>query len=157
MIYESINLSGYGKKINLRFYSRVTLLGGDSGIGKTLLYQMLSTISTSDKFKYIFCINADTIERYGINLLKTLKSKKNTFIIIDNADLILDRKEREFILTNFVNQYLIIGRNRDGLSLGYKGLWELVVTDKQMYIRYKLREESEELSNKKFSFEIRLP
>lgn len=157
MIYESINLSGYGKKINLRFYSRVTLLVGDSGIGKTLLYQMLSTISTSDKFKYIFYINADTIERYGINLLKTLKSKKNTFIIIDNADLILDREEREFILTNFVNQYLIIGKNRDGLGLGYNGLGELVVTNKQMYIKYKLKEESEKLSSKKFSFEIRLP
>lgn len=38
-----------------------------------------------------------------------------------------------------------------------KSLGELVVTDKQMYIRYKLKEESEELSNKKFSFEIKLP
>lgn len=157
MVYSNINLSGFGKNIKLKFYSRVTLLSGDSGIGKTLLYQMLNTISTSDKFKYIFCINADMIERYDMNLLKILNYKKNQFIVIDNADLILEQKEREFILTNHTNQYLIIGRNRDGLGLGYNGLGELVVTNKQMYIKYKLKEESEKLSSKKFSFEIRLP
>lgn len=157
MVYECITLNGFGRKIGLKFYSSVTLLGGDSGIGKSLLYQMLSKISIRDKFNNIYCINSESLRQYNINLLRALKSKKNKLIVIYNAEEILGKKEREFILTNHFNQYLIIGRNRDGLGIGHNGIGELVVDNDKMYIKYRLKEESDELSNRQLNFKIRLP
>lgn len=38
-------------------------------------------------------------------------------IVIDNADLILDDDARDYISTDDNNQYLIIGRNPEGLYI----------------------------------------
>lgn len=158
MVHEILKFKGYGRDIELRFYSRITLLGGNSGIGKSVLYQLLTVLSAGYKFKNIYCINSDIAKTQDIDLIKTFQSKKNHLIVIDNSEEILGKKEREFILTNIKNQYLILGRNRDGLSLGYKSLGELVVDDKKIYIKYRLKEESEALThNIKLRFDFDLP
>lgn len=158
MVHDVIRVTGYGRDIELKLYSRIVLLSGDSGVGKSLIYQMLHILSSGHRVKNIYCINSDIAKTQNIDLIKTFQSKKNHLIVIDNSEEILGKKEREFILTNIKNQYLILGRNRDGLSLGYKSLGELVVDDKKIYIKYRLKEESEALThNIKLRFDFDLP
>ena len=45
--------------------------------------------------------------------------------MIDNADLLLDDRMREYIAHDKNNQYIIIGRNPKGLLLNYDEICEL--------------------------------
>lgn len=48
---------------------------------------------------------------------ENLKSCKNNFVVIDNADILLDEEDRRFINFEFENQYMLFLRNCDGLNL----------------------------------------
>lgn len=157
MIHKKIKLRAYGKIIELCFNSRITLLGGDSGIGKTLLYSILNNITALDEFSNIYCINSEDINRHKIKLISMLKTKENTLIVIDNAEEILGKNERQFICRNFVNQYLILGRNRDYLGIGDDSIGELKVTKSQMYIEYPELKKVNDIQNSPYKFTIKLP
>lgn len=157
MIYNKISLKSYGRNINLEFKARTTLLGGDSGIGKTLIYNLLDDLNDQDKFKKIYCINSKFVYKQDLPVINILKSKKDKFIVIDNAEEILGKQERQFICQNHINQYLILGRCKDFLGLGSKNIGTLIVTKGEMYIQYKEFEELQAMMNRERCFELKLP
>ena len=49
-----------------------------------------------------------------------MKQCRNNFVVIDNADILMDDEVRRFINFEFSNQYMLFLRNCDGLNVSDK-------------------------------------
>jgi hypothetical protein len=94
---------------------RITLVGGDSGTGKTVLYEMLEDLRLTDKYKAIKLFNYKSD-----NFFESLKQCRDSFIVMDNADILIDDEVRRFVNFEFSNQYMLFLRNCDGLNVSDK-------------------------------------
>lgn len=112
MIYNTIEFEASPFSYKLEFGSRITLVRGDSATGKTYLYQLLEDIRLTDKYNAIKLFNYKSD-----NFHSELKECKNKFVVIDNADILLNEEDRSFINFENSNQYLLFLRNCDGLNL----------------------------------------
>jgi hypothetical protein len=115
MIYKQIAFKVAPFSYDLVFEDRITLVGGDSGTGKTVLYEMLEDLRLTDEYKAIKLFNYKSD-----NLFETIKNCKNSFIVIDNADILIDDEVRKFVNFEFSNQYMLFLRNCDGLNVSDK-------------------------------------
>jgi hypothetical protein len=57
MIYKNITFKADPFSYDLVFEDRITLVGGDSGTGKTVLYEMLEDLRLTDEYKAIKLFN----------------------------------------------------------------------------------------------------
>lgn len=112
MIYNLIEFQAFPFSYSLRFEDRITLVRGDSATGKTFLYQMLEDLRLTKEYGAIRLFNYKTDDFHG-NLIKM----KDSFVVIDNADTILNEEDRKFINFEYSNQYMLFLRNCDGLNL----------------------------------------
>lgn len=112
MIYKNITFEAAPFSYDLAFDDRITLVGGDSGTGKTVLYEMLEDLRLTDEYKAIKLFNYKSD-----NLLESIKQCKDSFIVIDNADILINDDVRKFINFEFSNQYMLFLRNCDGLNV----------------------------------------
>lgn len=115
MIYKNIIFKADPFSYDLVFDDRITIVGGDSGTGKTVLYQILEDLRLTKEYKAIKLFNYRSD-----NLLASLKQCKDNFIVIDNADILIDDDIRRFINFEFSNQYMLFSRNCDGLNISDK-------------------------------------
>lgn len=115
MIYKTITFKADPFSYDLTFDDRITLVGGDSATGKTVLYEMLEDLRLTDEYKAIKLFNYKTD-----NLLESMKQCKDKFIVMDNADILMDDEIRKFINFEFSNQYMLFLRNCDGLNVSDK-------------------------------------
>lgn len=102
-------------KSDLTFDDRITLVGGDSGTGKTVLYEMLEDIRLTDEYKAIKLFNYKSDD-----FLEAIKQCRDSFIVIDNADCLINDDVRRFINFELSNQYMLFLRNCDGLNVSDK-------------------------------------
>ena len=100
MIYKSIKFKADPFSYDLMFDDRITLVGGDSGTGKTVLYEMLEDLRLTDEYKAIKLFNYKSD-----NLSESIKQCRDSFIVIDNADILINDEVRRFINFEFSNQY----------------------------------------------------
>lgn len=96
MIYKNITFKAAPFSYDLVFDDRITLVGGDSGTGKTVLYEMLEDLRFTDEYKRIKLFNYKSD-----NLLETLKQCRGNFIVIDNADILLNDEIEDLSILNF--------------------------------------------------------
>jgi hypothetical protein len=115
MIYKNISFDADPFSYDLVFEDRITLVGGDSGTGKTVLYEMLEDLRLTDEYKAIRLFNYKSD-----NLLEAVKQCRDSFIVIDNADILMNDEVRRFINFEFSNQYMLFLRNCDGLNVSDK-------------------------------------
>lgn len=115
MIYEKITFKADPFLYNLEFDDRITLVGGDSGTGKTVLYEMLDDLKLTDQYSAIKLFNYRTEK-----MKECLMRCQDSFIVIDNADILIDDDIRRFINFEFSNQYMLFLRNCDGLNVSDK-------------------------------------
>ena len=115
MVYKNIAFLAAPFSYDLVFEDRITLVGGDSGTGKTVLYEMLEDLKLTDEYRAIKLFNYKSE-----NILENLERCKNNFIVIDNADILIDDDIRRFINFEFSNQYMLFLRNCDGLNVSDK-------------------------------------
>lgn len=115
MIYKKITFQAAPFVYNLVFDDRITLVGGDSGTGKTVLYEMLEDLKQTEEYSAITLFNYKSD-----NVLEKLKKCRNNFVVIDNADILIDDEVRRFINFEFSNQYMLFLRNCDGLNVSDK-------------------------------------
>lgn len=120
MIYKEIIFKAAPFSYDLMFDDRITLVGGDSGTGKTVLYEMLEDLRFTDEYKAIRLFNYKSD-----NLIENMKRCRNCFIVVDNADILIDDAIRKFINFEFSNQYMLFSRNCDGLNVSDKSFKEL--------------------------------
>lgn len=121
MIYKKIVFEAAPFSYDLEFDDRITLVGGDSGTGKTVLYEMLEDVRLTDKYRAIKLFNYKSD-----NFLSALKQCKDCFIVIDNADCLLNDDARRFINFELSNQYMLFLRNCDGLNVSDKSFKTLM-------------------------------
>lgn len=112
MIYKNIIFRAAPFSYDLEFEDRITLVGGDSGTGKTVLYEMLEDIRLTDEYKAIKLFNYKSD-----HFLESIKQCRNNFIVVDNADILINDEVRRFINFEFSNQYMLFLRNCDGLNV----------------------------------------
>lgn len=115
MVYKNIVFNADPFSYDLVFEDRITLVGGDSGTGKTVLYEMLGDLRLTDEYKAIKLFNYRSD-----HLLEELKQCRDYFIVIDNADILIDDEVRRFVNFEFSNQYMLFLRNCDGLNVSDK-------------------------------------
>ena len=106
--------------LDLTFDSNVTFVTEDSGVGKSAVYSFLLEYSSEDK--RVRCFNyIDHNKGYKASV----RNSKGKLFVIDNADLLLDDKMRQYVVMDTENQYIIIGRNPRGLMLTQDDINEL--------------------------------
>lgn len=115
MIYSSIKFRMEPFHYDLEFQDEITLVGGDSGVGKTFLYSVLEDIRLTEEYSAIHLYNYKTADR-----IKEIFELRNCFIVIDNAAIILNNELKRFINFEPSNQYMLFGRNCTGLSVSKK-------------------------------------
>ncbi len=120
--------------LDLTFDSNVTFVTGDSGMGKSAVYSFLQEYSSEDK--RIRCFNyIDHNKGYKASV----RNSKGKLLVIDNADLLLDDKMRQYIVMDTENQYIVIGRNPRGLMLTQDDIRELDSDSKYGLTVFKLK------------------
>lgn len=72
------------------------------------------------------------------NLLERIKQCRNSFIVIDNADILIDDDIRRFINFEFSNQYMLFLRNCDGLNVSDKSFKVLILEDDRITLEEEL-------------------
>lgn len=115
MIYNKIVFQADPFSYDLVFDDRITLVGGDSGTGKTVLYDILEDLKQTEEYNAIKLFNYKSED-----VLEKLKQCRNNFVVIDNADILMDDEVRQFINFEFSNQYMLFLRNCDGLNVSDK-------------------------------------
>ena len=127
MIYKNIAFQAAPFFYNLSFDDRITLVGGDSGTGKTVLYEILEDLKLTDEYHAIKLFNYK-----AENILEDLKKCRNSFVVIDNADILITNDIRKFINFEFSNQYMLFLRNCDGLNVSDKSFKVLKLKDNKI-------------------------
>ena len=127
MVYKNIAFQAAPFSYDLVFEDRITLVGGDSGTGKTVLYEMLEDLKLTDEYHSIKLFNYKSE-----NILENLERCRNNFIVIDNADILIDDDIRRFINFEFSNQYMLFLRNCDGLNVSDKSFKVLKLDDNKI-------------------------
>lgn len=115
MIYKNISFIADPFSYDLQFDDRITLVGGDSGTGKTVLYEILEDLRLTSKYKEIKLFNYKSD-----NFIEAVKQCRNNFVVIDNADSLITDEIRRFINFEVSNQYMLFLRNCDGLNVSDK-------------------------------------
>ena len=134
IILERIQTRHTNYILDLIFDSNVTFVTGDSGVGKSAVYSFLQEYSSEDK--RIRCLNyIDHNKGYRTSV----RNSKGKLFVIDNADLLLDDKMRQYVVMDTENQYLIIGRNPSGLMLTQDDINELESESKNGLTVFKLK------------------
>lgn len=133
MIYKNIIFKADPFSYDLMFDDRITLVGGDSGTGKTVLYEMLEDLRLTDQYKAIKLFNYKSD-----NLLEAVKQCRNNFIVIDNADILINDEIRRFINFEFSDQYMLFLRNCDGLNVSDKSFKVLKLEDNKITLEEEL-------------------
>ena len=133
MIYKNITFKADPFSYDLVFDDRIILVGGNSGTGKTVLYEMLEDLRLTDEYKAIKLFNYKSD-----NISQSIKQCKNNFIVIDNADILIDDDIRRFINFEFSNQYMLFLRNCDGLNVSDKSFKVLQLDNNKITLEEEL-------------------
>lgn len=125
--------SGNGVNFDLIFYDTLTIISGESGVGKTVLFKTLENDSILGNIDAI-CLNYDDITSGIIDI--TLNSTQNKIIVIDNADIILTPEQKFKISIDQSNQYIIFAHSIQGIHPGEKSIAELEVKNNKGKLNY---------------------
>ena len=133
MIYKNITFKAAPFSYDLTFDDRIILVGGDSGTGKTVLYEMLEDIRLTDEYKAIKIFNYKSDD-----FLEAIKQCRDSFIVVDNADCMINDDIRRFINFELSNQYMLFLRNCDGLNVSDKSFKVLKLDDNRITLEEEL-------------------
>ena len=78
MIYKNITFKADPFSYHLEYDDRITLVGGDSGTGKTVLYVILEDIRLTDEYQAIKLFNYKSDA-----LLESMQQCRGRFIVIE--------------------------------------------------------------------------
>lgn len=124
----------YNNHYRLQLKWDKTIVKGNSGTGKTHLFNIIKAIKESyNEEEY----NADNIVLLTKENKESLKIIKNKLVIIDVADLLLDDKDVEFINRDEDNRYIIYTRVPIGLALSPNHQADLVQNGNMTSLKYR--------------------
>ena len=133
MIYKNIIFKADPFSYDLEFDDRITLVGGDSGTGTTVLYEMFEDLRLTDEYRAIKLYNYKSD-----NFSESIKQCTDSFIVVDNADILINDDVRKFINFEFSNQYMLFLRNCDGLNVSDKSFKVLKLDNNRITLEEEL-------------------
>ena len=128
-ILKNYKISAEGVKYNLIFYTDLTIIGGESGVGKTLLFKAFQKKAALGDERFV-CIDINyvtNLKNMNTTLDSVLSSANNKIIIIDNADVVLNTTQKLKIYMDTKNQYIIFAHGTDGFKPSASSIAELKV------------------------------
>ena len=127
-----------GIAFKLAIKDNLTLIGGQSGSGKTLLFEAFQSDSVLNENSNITCINYTTDKEI---ISETLKKSSGKLFVIDNADIILNRDQRFNISLDKKNQYIVFTHSLYGFKPSASSIAELIVENNIDKLHYPLLED----------------
>ena len=104
-------------KIVMDLKRSLSIVGGDSALGKTLVYKVLERDYMAGNFNFT-CYFLNSTLLHNENIIDTIiNGANNSLIVIDNADIILNDRQKKFISRDKRNQYIIIAHYLSGFLL----------------------------------------
>ena len=100
---------------DLDLKERMVFVTGDSGVGKTYLYNQIAQYKVYSHAVNILCYNVGILTG-NLSLEEQLKGVQNKLIILDNADIIVPHALRRKIASDYNNQYLIFCHSTGGYA-----------------------------------------
>lgn len=110
-IVKSIQFCAGRYKFNLNLKSGLTIIGGRSSTGKTLLYEKYRAYCRINKIENVVFINKNSWS--GKNNMNNILNDSGKIFIIDNADILVNDRFGEHVHKDEKNQYIIMGRRND--------------------------------------------
>ena len=126
VVTKDLELIHTAYKVDFDLRNNITMLMGDSGSGKTTVFDIIQEAAVEDN--RLLCVNYLS-KTQDIDIEKIIRGAKGKLVVIDNADVILTDKLRKHIALDGENQYIIIGRNPSNLLTTKDNLYELEVTN----------------------------
>lgn len=117
---------------DFRFNDAITVICGDSSIGKTLFYNKLMYEALSKNNEQFQFINFR--DKANIDLL--LSNFKSKVIIIDNADILIDGVLSSKIRKDKSNQYILMGRRVSRYRVGRDSITTIKENNHKFTLRY---------------------
>lgn len=103
LVMEHFSMVHTSYIVDFRFTNNITILTGDSGTGKTLVFSLIrECMAVNPK---LLCIN---YLDYQSDIRDMISRADGKLVVIDNADILLDDDTRKYISLDDTNQYLII-------------------------------------------------
>ena len=100
---------------------------------------VLRIIFTMDNIKIYMSYKAIKLFNYkSDDFLEAIKQCRNSFIVIDNADCLINDDVRRFINFELSNQYMLFLRNCDGLNVSDKSFKVLKFDNNRITLEEKL-------------------
>ena len=120
VVFPSVRAKHTSYVVDFTLDNNITFIQGDSGVGKSAVYSFLEELSAEDG--RIKCYNyLDKSKGYK----QAIRNAKGKLFVIDNADVLLDDRQRGQIALDEKNQYILFGRNPTGLLLSLDEIYEL--------------------------------
>ncbi len=120
VVQKGINTTHTSYDVDLLLDNNITFIVGESGTGKSAVFSFIREMTTENR--NLRCLNyLDKNKNYK----NAIKRSRGKLFVIDNADMLLDNKMRHYIAMDTANQYVIIGRNPEGLMLNQDEIYEL--------------------------------
>lgn len=113
----------------------MTLIGGKSCSGKTMLYKAFTKLASINDA--IICLNKSN---KNMDILDLINKNRHKIIVVDNADIVLNSNIKFKMAIDPYNQYILLGRDPYGLCLGNNEYAELIIRDNVgvLYYPYKI-------------------
>lgn len=121
--------------VDFAFKNNITVLMGDSGIGKTAAFSFIRECMAVNP--HILCLN---YLDYQKDIKEIICKVEGKLIVVDNADILLNDDTRKYISLDDKNQYLIIGRNPKNFFTTKENLFELVSEKIGEQTKFKIKE-----------------
>ena len=133
---QNMQIKSEDMVFELELKSRLTLMNGDSGTGKTFLYKLMLDKARAEKdSRFIFFNHMVPDKKYIKSEILTHKDK---IFVVDDADIILDKELKSLISVNTSNQYIIFTHSIDGYTLGKKNIAVLKIKNNKGVLEYPL-------------------
>lgn len=136
IVLEKLELVHTAYEVDFDFGNNITILMGDSGSGKTTVFDIIQEASVEEDD--LLCINYMS-RAHDIDIENLILNTKGKLIVIDNADIVLTDKLRRHIAVDGENQYMIIGRNPANLLTTRENLYELEAVNAEQKTVFRLK------------------
>ena len=124
-------------RLQLDLLDEIIFIAGESGVGKSFLYEQLSLLSTEDEFKFIKCFNylSPDLETQ----VESVSKNADNLIVIDNFESLWSKNLTNIIMGSSA-KFALISRDFFGLMTSRYGVAELKVADGLISLKYPLGE-----------------
>lgn len=122
ILIDRYNINNWNDiEIDLIFKTGLTVIRGDSSVGKSVIYNMFSAdAGAGNVFNFnVVHIDVGMVEN-NIDIESIIKKAKNSLIIIDNGDIVISDNMRGYISTDENNQYIIMSHSVMGYTFRSK-------------------------------------